>query len=246
VDQTLLERTLQSGRPEARALVIRHYLPLAHRLAARYRASAESQEDLQQVASLGLVKALDGYDVAKGPFVRYAVPTILGELRRHFRNTGWAMHVPRSLQERVLKVSEARDRLATRSGGQPTPTEIAAATALSVDDVVEALDAGRAYVLTPLDARLPAADGDGDSLGETIGVHDEAYAAVERREALRPLLTALPDREKTILKLRFFDELTQSQIAERVGCSQMHVSRLLRRTLAQLSEDSESGSGFAA
>jgi RNA polymerase sigma-B factor len=235
-DQTFLEHQLRDGGPRARDAIVTHYLPLARRLAGRYRSSSECRDDLEQVACLGLVKAIDRYEIERGPFVRYAIPTILGELRRHFRDTGWAMHVPRSLQERVLKIGEARDRFAARSGRQPTIRELAEAVGLSVEDVLEALDAGNVYALTPLDARVPAEEGEGRSLGDSIGVLDEHFEAVERRAAVKPLLRTLPDRERTILKLHFFDDMTQVEIAERIGCSQMHVSRLLRRSLGRLNE----------
>ena len=237
-EQELLKR-YAAGDVRARDEVIHRFVPLAKRLAGRYRHTGESQEDLEQVAFLGLIKAIDRYDPALGPFVRYAVPNIMGELKRHFRDKGWSMHVPRSVQERFLKVNDAMDRLSGRLGRSPTPKDIASHTGLSVEEVLEALEASSAYSPVALDAPHPA-DDDGDrTLGDSLGSEDLRYEFVELGQALAPAFRALPAREQTILKLRFIDDLTQSEIAEQVGVSQMHVSRLLRRSLDRLNAAAE-------
>jgi len=237
----LMERWYSDGDPSARDALIRHFTPLAHRLASRYRATSESQDDLEQVACIGLIKAIDRYDPERGAFPRYAVPNILGELRRHFRDKAWTIHVPRSLQERFLKVNEATETLSGQLGRSPTPRDIAKATGFSLEEVVEALDAGGAYSPAALDAPFRG-EGDGDrTVGDTVGGDDDGFEMVELRESVVPALRELPDRERQILKFRFFDDLTQSEIAEQIGISQMHVSRLLRRSLAKLNAITERG-----
>jgi RNA polymerase sigma-B factor len=229
-----------SGAPTALAEyrskdeLVASLLPLAKRLAARYRNAGESSEDLEQVASLGLVKAVDRYDPAAGPLVRYAVPTILGELRRHFRDKGWGIHVPRSVQENLLTINRCSERLTTSLGRTPTTPDIADATGMSIDDVVEAIDAGASYTPAPLDAPQRGDDSSSRSLGDALGSTDPNYELVELGEAIGPAFRELPRREQTIVQLRFFEDLTQAEIAEQVGISQMHVSRLLRRALDRL------------
>lgn len=209
-------------------------LPLAKRLASRYRHAGESQEDLEQVAYLGLVKAVDRYDPSAGPLVRYAVPTILGELRRHFRDKGWGIHVSRSVQENLMTVNSCAERLTTVLGRTPTASDIADATGIEIDDVIEALDAGRSYSPAALDAPQAGDDPDSRSLGDALGSSDPNYELVELGAMIGPAFRELPPREQKIVQLRFFEDLTQSEIAERVGVSQMHVSRLLRRALDTL------------
>jgi RNA polymerase sigma-B factor len=209
-------------------------LPLAKRLAARYRHAGESQEDLEQVAYLGLVKAVDRYDPSAGPLVRYAVPTILGELRRHFRDKGWGVHVPRSVQENLLTVNKATERVATTLGRTPRPRDIAKATGMPVEDVIEALDAGASYTPAALDAPQRGDDPEARSLGDALGSDDPNYELVELGQSIGPAFRELPARERAIVQLRFFEDLTQAEIAERIGISQMHVSRLLRRALDAL------------
>ena len=206
-------------------------LPLTKRLAARYRHTGEPMDDLEQVACLGLIKAVDRYDPDVGSFISYAVPNILGELKRHFRDKGWTMRVPRSLQERVLYVNQAMEDLSGELGRSPTPRDVSQHTGLEIDDVVEALEASSAYSPMALDAPHPGDESGDRTLGESVGADDPAYALVELRDALTPAFRALPARDQAILKLRFVDDLTQSEIAERVGVSQMQVSRLLRRGL---------------
>jgi RNA polymerase sigma-B factor len=214
--------------------LVTNLLPLARRLAARYRHAGESQEDLEQVAYLGLVKAVDRYDPSAGPLVRYAVPTILGELRRHFRDKGWGVHVPRSVQENLLTVNRATERLATTLGRTPRARDIAAFTGLALDDVIEALDAGASYTPAALDAPQRGAESEARSLGDGLGSVDPNYELVELGQSIGPAFRELSARERAIVRLRFFEDLTQAEIAERVGVSQMHVSRLLRRALDTL------------
>jgi RNA polymerase sigma-B factor len=235
-EEALLRR-YADGDVSAREELAHRYMPLARRLAGRYRHTGESQDDLEQVAYLGLLKAIDRYDAGRGPFVRYAVPNIMGELKRHFRDKGWGLHVPRSVQERVLVVNRASESLSGRLGRSPTPRDLMEHTGLSMEDVLEALDAASAYTPAALDAPQPGVEGEGErTLGDTLGGNDAHYELVELGEAIEPAFKALPDREQMILKLRFIDDLTQSEIADRIGVSQMHVSRLLRRSLNQLSD----------
>lgn len=229
-------QTRQRLRGRAREELIAELVPLAHRLAGRYRHSGEAREDLAQVACLGLVKAVDRYDPGAGPLVRYAVPTILGELRRHFRDRGWGLHVPRGVQENFLHCNDAADSLWTRLGRMPSVGEIAAEAGISVEDAIEALDAGRSYTPAALDAPTGGDLGDDSArtLGDTIGHREDGFDRVELGQAIGPAFDGLPEREREIVRLRFFEDLTQSEIAGRVGISQMHVSRLLRRALDHL------------
>jgi RNA polymerase sigma-B factor len=234
-----LVRRYRQGDLAARDELVERMLPLARRLASRYRHTAEAQEDLEQVASLGLLKAIDRYDPELGPLVRYAVPSILGELKRHFRDRGWGMRVSRSLQERYLKVSEAIDNLTGELGRSPVPRDIAKATGLSLEDVLEALEASTAYAPAALDAPRGGLDEDPGTIGETIGVEEPGFERVELGQSISPALRELPERERRILHLRFVEDLTQSEIAEEIGVSQMHVSRLLRRSIDRLRETAE-------
>jgi len=234
IEEHLLRR-YRDGHIAARDELIERMQPLARRLAARYRHTTEPIEDLEQVAYVGLIKAIDRFDPDLGSFVRYAVPTILGELKRHFRDRGWAMHVSRSLQERFLKVGDAVDELTTTLGRSPTPRDISTATGFTVEEVLEALDVSSAYAPAALDAARGGGEDDGGTLGETVGGIDHRYELVELGVSLEPALRALPERERAILHMRFSEDLTQSEIAERIGISQMHVSRLLRRSIERLS-----------
>jgi RNA polymerase sigma-B factor len=230
-----LLRRYRNGDLAAREELVHRFLPLTNRLAARYRHTSESREDLEQVACLGLIKAIDRYDSNLGPFAAYAVPNIIGELKRHFRDKGWGMRVPRSLQERVRHVNQAIEVLANQLGRSPSPKDIAAHTGLTTEDVGEALEASSAYSPSALDAPCPGDDNvDHRASGENLGSEDPGYGLVELDDALTPAFRALPIREQTILKLRFAEDLRQTEIAERVGISQMHVSRLLRRALDRL------------
>lgn len=239
-EERLLARYRKTGDLAAREELISRMLPLAKRLAGRYRHSGESQEDLEQVACVGLIKAVDRYEPDVGPFVRYAVPNILGELRRHFRDKGWGMHVPRTVQENFLKVNEAMEQLSGQLRRTPTSRDVAEATGMSLEEVIEALDAGRSYSPAALDAPHPGEDSEGRLLGDTLGTIDRGYDYVELGQAIAPTFRVLPEREQVIVHLRFFEDLTQSEIAERIGISQMHVSRLLRRALDRLQAAVES------
>ncbi|MBP0449141.1 SigB/SigF/SigG family RNA polymerase sigma factor [Kitasatospora sp. RG8] len=232
-----------------RGTVIELNMPLVRFIAARFRHRAEDMEDILQVGTIGLIKAVDGYDPARGvEFITYAIPTIAGEIKRFFRDTSWPVRVPRSVQELYLKVARGSDRLEQELGRLPHPEEIAADLDLTVEQVVEGLVAGRVYRPDSLDA-LRDRDGDesGSAMLDQLGGCDENLELAEFRTAVRPLLGRLPRREQTVLKLRFWDGWTQSEIAARIGVSQMHVSRLLTATLARLREelDDQDAPGWA-
>jgi len=243
-DERLLRRYNREGDLRAREAVIARFLPLARRLATRYLHAGEPYEDLVQVASVGLVKAVDRYDPSRGnDFVGYAVPTMLGELRRHFRDKGWSVRVPRGTQELVVKVSETTGALPAKLGRSPRARDIAEATGASVEDVLEAMEVATAYQALSLDAPRPGDEpDDGWTLGDSIASHEPGYDLAEIGEALGDTLKAMPDRERTILRLRFEHDFTQAEIAKQVGMSQMHVSRLLRRALDRLAA---AGKAFA-
>jgi RNA polymerase sigma-B factor len=236
-DERLLLRYHRDGDLAAREELVLRFMPLARQLAARYRYAGEAQEDLVQVACLGLLKAVDRYEPERGDgFTRYAVPTMLGELKRHFRDKGWSVHVPRGTQELVLKVSEALGTLPARLGRSPRPRDLAEAVGAPVEEVLEAMEAATAYEATSLDAPRPGSEDDAVwTYADSLAEEDPGYALVELGDTLRGTLSALPDRERLILRLRFECDMTQAEIAERVGVSQMHVSRLLRRSLDRLS-----------
>jgi RNA polymerase sigma-B factor len=215
--------------------LVRRHLPLVHFLARRFRDRGEALPDLVQVATIGLIKAVDRFDPQRGvEFATFATPTIAGEIKRHFRDRAWAVRVPRKLQEHKAVVSRATTALFQTLGRSPTVTELAASTSLSEEQVLESLEI-QAYTTVSLDAE-PTRDAPalGTSLGEVLGGLDAALEKVEYREALRPMLEKLGERERQILLLRFFSGMTQSEIASEIGISQMHVSRLLARTLARL------------
>ena len=233
-DLRLLEQYQSTGDPAARDAVIERFLPLARQLARRYERRDEPIDDLVQVASMGLVKAVERFDPTRGiAFSSFAVPTILGELKRYFRDVGWAVHVPRSMQERALEVNRAVSELSRSLGRSPTTAEVADATDLTHEEVLEALEAATAYDSVPLEA--PRSD-DGDEVGvvERLGAEDPGYELAEYSATLAPELRALPKRDRLVLHLRFVEDLTQSEIAERIGVSQMHVSRLIRAALTKV------------
>ena len=236
-DEQLLLRYHESGDLDAREELVVRLMPLARQLASRYRHSGEPLEDLTQVACVGLLKAIDRYDPERGTgFTRYALPTMLGELKRHFRDKGWALRVPRATQELALKVNEALGRLPAKLGRAARPRDVAEAIGVSVEDVLEAMEAATAYEATSLDAPRGSSDDDEEwTHGCALGDEDAGYELVELSDALRGTLDALPPRERLILRLRFERDLTQAEIANCVGVSQMHVSRLLRRSLDRLS-----------
>jgi RNA polymerase sigma-B factor len=232
----LFERYHHTGDPLAREELIERCLPLARSLAGRYARAGESLDDLVQVANVGLIKAVDRFDPTRGiAFSSFAVPSILGELKRHFRDHGWAARVPRPLQERVLKVNQCRDRLASELGRPPKPKEVAGSAGLSVEEVLEALEAGAAFDTMSLDAPLSRGDDDGGATyADSVGEIDSRLEMVEYRSVVSATIRALPPRERQVLLLRFCEDMTQSEIAGRVGISQMHVSRLIRRSLERL------------
>ncbi|SCF09145.1 RNA polymerase, sigma 28 subunit, SigD/FliA/WhiG [Micromonospora viridifaciens] len=221
-------------RPALRNRVIEAWLPLANHLAARYSGRGEPTGDLAQTAALGLIKAVDRFDASRGvDFAGFAIPTILGEIKRHFRDRTWNIRVPRRLQELRLRISEANGILAQMLNRAPTVADIAAHLDISEEEVLEGLEGARAYNAVSLSTPI----GDGDSateLGDTLGTEDNEYELAELRASLGPALATLDEREQKILTLRFYGNLTQSEIAARVGVSQMHVSRLLARALAKL------------
>jgi RNA polymerase sigma-B factor len=210
-------------------------MPLARSLARRYDRSSEPFDDLLQVASLGLLKALDRFDPDLGHgFPSFSVPTILGEMRRYFRDSGWSVHVPRGAQERALKVRDAQARLANERGRAPTVNQLAEYVELDVEEVIDALQAIQAYEALSLDAPRSGADDDVTAYGDTIGQDDERFELVELDATITAVLEQIPPRDRRILRMRFVQDLTQTEIAARVGISQMQVSRLLRRSLDQL------------
>ena len=222
----------------ARDELVTLHLPLVQFLARRFRDRGEPLEDLVQVGTIGLIKAVDRFDPQRGvEFSTYATPTIVGEIKRHFRDKGWAIRVPRRLQELRMSLGQATAELSQKSGRSPTVAELAAHLGISEDEVIEGLEGAQAYSTTSLDAQVGGDDGDDSpSLGDRLGSEDLDLEAVEYRESLKPLLAALPSRERRILALRFFHGMTQSEIADEVGISQMHVSRLLAKSLATLRE----------
>ncbi|WP_306192780.1 RNA polymerase sigma factor SigF [Streptomyces sp. MK5] len=231
-------RALKEGSPqyaELRNQLVRMHLPLVEHLARRFRNRGEPLDDLTQVATIGLIKSVDRFDPDRGvEFSTYATPTVVGEIKRHFRDKGWAVRVPRRLQELRLALTTATAELSQLHGRSPTVHELAEKLAISEEEVLEGLESANAYSTLSLD--VPDTDDESPAVADTLGAEDEALEGVEYRESLKPLLEDLPPREKRILLLRFFGNMTQSQIAQEVGISQMHVSRLLARTLAQLRE----------
>jgi RNA polymerase sigma-B factor len=233
----LLARWQQQRDKAAREELLRRFLPLARKLARRYAGSREPFDDLLQVASLGLVKAVDRFDPARGnAFSSYAVPTILGELKRYFRDLGWSVHVPRGAQELALKVQEAQERLTNKTGRSPIVPELAEYLELSIEEVVEALEAAAAHHASSLD--LPMNDGDGElrTLADRFGQEDERYEWVDATATIGAAARQLPERDRHVLALRFLEDRTQTEIAEEVGVSQMQVSRILRHALKRLTE----------
>ena len=219
--------------------LIEAHLGLAEYLARRFSNRGEPLDDLVQVASVGLLKAVDRFDPERGiEFSTYATHTVVGELKRHFRDKGWAVRAPRRLQELYLRLGKIISTLSQELGRSPTIQEMATEAEVSEEEVLEALEAGQAYRFASIDAPS-GGDDEGDSLGSRLGAVDPQMAGAEHRVALSPLLATLPPREQTILHLRFFEGLTQSEIANRLGISQMHVSRLLARSLAQLRNAAE-------
>jgi RNA polymerase sigma-B factor len=223
-------------RHELREQLISGYLPVAEHIARRFAGRGEPLDDLVQIATVGLINAVDRFEPVRGSdFFSFAVPTITGEVRRYFRDHAWSTRVPRRLKDLHMAIRSAQTELSQQLGRAPRPSELADRLGLLVSEVIEGLQAGEAYRSSSLDEMLGSGDGKA-TLGEFVGGLDGELALIDDREALRPLLAELPPRERTILALRFFRQLTQTQIAEQVGISQMHVSRVLRQTLAFLRE----------
>jgi RNA polymerase sigma-B factor len=234
--EQLFERLRRAGDNRAREELVTRFLPLARRLAARYSGGGETHDDLFQVASLGLVKAVDRFDHDRGvAFTTYAVPTISGELKRHFRDNSWAVHVPRGTRDRALQVHATIREISERTGERPPNDELAARLSMSERQVDDALGALGAFDTISLDG--PAYQGsetDGQTRGETIGAEDARYELAEDRETIREALKHIPSRDRRVLQMRFLEERTQSDIAADIGVSQMQVSRILRRALERL------------
>ncbi|GAA0816636.1 SigB/SigF/SigG family RNA polymerase sigma factor [Spirilliplanes yamanashiensis] len=222
-----------AGHDAARAAAIEAWRPMARRLAQRYARNGESLDDLVQVASIGLIRAVDRFDAGRGtPFTAFAIPTIAGEIKRHFRDRTWAIRVPRRLQELRLAITTADTVLSHTLGRSPTVADVAAHLGITEEAVIEGLEGARAYRTTSLSTPT-GADG-GIELGDTLGAPDAGYEAVEQHESLQPALATLDERDRRIIALRFYGNLTQAQIAAELDLSQMHVSRLLRRALSRL------------
>jgi RNA polymerase sigma-B factor len=235
-DAKLFERLRRNGDARAREQLIERYLPLARRLARRYQRAEEPLEDLVQVASLGLLKAVDRFDSTRQVvFSSYAVPTIVGELKRHFRDRTWSVRVPRDLQEMALRIDAIVTQLSVANGRSPSVGDIARAAALPPEQVLEGLEAAAAYRAGSLDApRSVQGEDAGDTLADTLGHDDHGFLRAEERATLEPLLGHISERERTVLELRFGADLTQAEIGERIGVSQMQVSRLIRQALIRL------------
>jgi RNA polymerase sigma-B factor len=221
------------GDASARDRLVEQYLPLVRKIASRYSGRGEPLEDLIQVGSIGLVLAIERFDVDRGvKFTTYAVPTIVGEIQRHFRDRAWAVHVPRRMKELSLKLTRAIESQTADLGRSPTIAELAEGTGLQPEEVVEALETYHAYSTRSLSQPLGLGESDEGTVEDLFGGPDPGYDEVEHGALLESGLSALDERERTIVELRFFEGLTQSEIAARIGISQMHVSRLLRRSLA--------------
>ena len=234
----LFERWQRDNDPRARECLVECYLPLARKLAARYRRGAgEPFDDLVQVASLGLLKAIDRFDPDLGTaFSSFAVPTILGELKRYFRDTGWSVHVPRAAQELALKVQEAERAISPRLGRSPTAGELAVYMEVTVEHVIDGLEAASAHHASSLEEPHDELAGGSRSLSDVLGEDDPRFERIDASLTIASAATQLSELEQRVLELRFYRELTQSEIAKQLGVSQMQVSRILRRALARLRE----------
>ncbi len=227
----------EATRAAARDGLVSLHLALVEHCARRFRNRGEPLEDLVQVGTIGLIKSIDRFDLERGfEFSTYATPTIIGEIKRHFRDKGWAIRVPRRLQELRMQISSTTADLTQRLGRSPTARELAEAIGCTVEEIVEGIESSNAYATLSLDAADDSGEDSGVSMLDMMGLDDVQLEHVEIRESIKPLLEALPAREKRILLLRFFRNKTQSEIAAEIGVSQMHVSRLLARSLAQLRE----------
>jgi RNA polymerase sigma-B factor len=233
-DRALFERYLERGDAQARDELIERFLPLARQLARRYQRANEPLDDLVQVASLGLIKAIDRFDLSRDvAFSSYAVPTILGEIKRHFRDRTWAVRVPRDLQELALRVDRVVSRLAEERGRQPSVSDIAEAVGSTEEEVLEALEAGSAYRATSFEAPRGGED-DAETLADSVGTDERGFSLAEHRATLGRLLATVSEREREVLRLRFEEDMTQAEIGAVIGVSQMQVSRLIRQAIARL------------
>jgi RNA polymerase sigma-B factor len=234
-DRVLLERYLERRDPVDRDMLAERFMPLARGLARRYQCAGEPLDDLFQVACLGLLKAIDRFDLSRDvAFSSYAVPTMLGEIRRYFRDRAWSVRVPRGLQELALRVDKKVLELSTDLRRQPTVAEIACAVAATEEEVLDALQASGAYRATSLEAPRDAEDDAGDTLGDTIASTEQGFGLAEDRATLAQLLRAVTPREREVLRLYFEEDLTQRQIGERIGVSQMQTSRIIRQSITRL------------
>jgi RNA polymerase sigma-B factor len=233
---SLFARWQREGDRRAREELVDRFLPLARKLARRYQGAREPLDDLVQVAALALVKAIDRFDYERGTsFTSFAVPTILGELKRYFRDLGWSVHVPRGAQERALEVEEAQRELAAETGRAPTFLQLAEYLEWSVEDVLVALEAAAAHHSVSLDAPVDDVDGDGaGTIGDSLGKEDTRFELVDASASIARAARHLDERERRVLALRFIEDRTQTEIAEEIGVSQMQVSRILRSTVARL------------
>jgi RNA polymerase sigma-B factor len=246
-DKLLLRRYHEQGDVGAREQLIERYMSLVRSLARRYSYRGEQLDDLVQIGAIGLIKAIDRFDVNRGvELTTYATPNIIGEIKRHFRDRGWAVRVPRGLQELNIQLSKLLEQMTVQLGRSPTIPELAKAAGVTDEEVLEALESGRAYSSLSLSAGSGFdEDGELDPL-ESLGTEEHQYEVSEDRAVLQPGFRVLDERERTILHLRFFEGLTQSQIAQQVGISQMHVSRLIRRSLEKIREEIASDAAIEA
>jgi RNA polymerase sigma-B factor len=241
-DRRLLTAYHRLGDPAARDALVARFLPLARQLARRYQRTGEPLDDLVQVASLGLLKAIDRFDPDRATaFSSFAVPTILGELKRYFRDKGWSVRVPRDLQELAVRVDRLGEELARELGRAPTPTEMSERLGVSTEQVLEAREAAGAYRAISLERPRAEDEEGGDAYAEVVGGDDPGFRLAEDAATVQRLMRVLTDREREVLRLRFVEDLTQSEIGERVGVSQMHVSRLIRQSIARLRTVAEAG-----
>jgi RNA polymerase sigma-B factor len=238
-ERLMFERYRRSGGSDAHEALVVRFLPLARQLARRYKRGSEPLDDLEQVACIGLLKAIERFDLDRRmAFTTFAVPTILGELRRHFRDRTWSVRVPRDLKELARRVRDADDELETALAHTPTTAEVAAHLEVSVEAVLDARAAATAYTADSLDRPRFSAEPDGDREHDVHHHEEQGFGAVEAAATIAPLLRELDDREREILRLHFEEDLTHAEIGQRIGCSQMHVSRLMRGAFARLARAS--------
>ena len=239
-DRRLLVQYHEGGDPAARDALVERFLPLARQLARRYQRGGEPLDDLVQVASLGLLKAIDRFDPRRETaFSSFAVPTILGELKRHFRDKGWSVRVPRDLQELAVKLEPANEALTRELGRAPTTSELAERLGVTAELVLEGREAAGAYRAVSLDRPRDEEEESGDGVGAAYGIVDSGFSEAENAATVEHLMRVLTERERQVLRLRFAEDLTQAEIGERIGVSQMHVSRIIRQAIAQLQKAAE-------